>query len=109
MKRHHDILGLSALLLGLFAAVPAHAEGTEGAIQLALGTPIVTYSSSTTTIEEDPIEIETDVSRTVWGLGNEVAGELGYGLTDSLVLGAFVSASDLQPTAHAAATRVTQI
>ena len=90
MKR---IIGISsaALTFGLtLFARPAAAQDVEGAFQLGLGTSILTYESITTTVETAAGDQDTDSSTTTWGVRDEVVGELGYGLTESLVLGGFV-------------------
>jgi hypothetical protein len=53
-------------------------------------TPLFSYRSQTVEIEAAGQETETDISSTAWGLREEVTGELGYGVGDSLVLGALV-------------------
>jgi hypothetical protein len=90
MTRLHRIFGLGLALAGVSAALPAHAEATEGAVQIGLGTTIVNHTSSTLTIHGDLSDTDRDISQTNWGLGNAVSGELGYGLNESLVLGTFL-------------------
>jgi hypothetical protein len=45
----------------------------------------------TLTTEVAGVESDTDNSTTSWGIGDEVFAEIGYGLGDSMVLGALVT------------------
>ncbi|HEY5956770.1 MAG TPA: hypothetical protein VIV60_09465, partial [Polyangiaceae bacterium] len=67
---------------------------TAGALQLALGTDIVSYTDTSVTRKQvpnpgGPVDLKTDRSTTRWGFSNQssVAFEGGYGLTDSIVVG----------------------
>lgn len=81
----------SALSLGvLFASTRAHAQTTEGALQLGLATPLFTYTSVSLSAEQGGLETDTDTSSTEWGLRQSVTGEIGYGVGEGLVLGALV-------------------
>jgi hypothetical protein len=80
----HLVVCCGAVLLGGRAV----AQDTEGAFQLALVTDLLSYSSATIEFDETGVEVETTVLN--WGVRDNVALELGYGITDMLVLGAFV-------------------
>jgi hypothetical protein len=64
----------------------AAAQSIQGAVQLGLTTPLVSYTSQTTT--NDDTDAEVDITQTNWGIREEVALELGYGLSELIVLGA---------------------
>lgn len=87
MLRLRRILGSIIALGALSAASPAMAQDTDGALQLGLTTPIFSYTTGSTTTEFGGDETEIDTSNTTWGLRDEVVGEIGFGLGDSLVLG----------------------
>lgn len=74
-------------------SMTAHAQKTEGALQLALGTDFLTYSSGTATLDRPGGEVKTKVKTFNWGFAsrNRVNLEGGYGLTDSLVLGGLLA------------------
>jgi len=75
------VVSIGSSLVALLAAPLAHAE--EGEFQLGLATPFLVYQSVTN--ETDPED--TDVSTTTWGITHEVLGEIGYGITPSLIVG----------------------
>ncbi len=89
MTQLHFLLASALVLGGTLVAAPAHA--TEGAVQLGIGTPFLVHTNATLTEEAEVVgESETERSTTAWGLGHNLWGEVGYGVSDSLVLGAFV-------------------
>lgn len=75
------VVSIGSSLVALLAAPLARAE--EGEFQLGLATPFLVYQSVTQ--ETDPED--TDVSTTTWGITHEVLGEIGYGITPSLLVG----------------------
>jgi hypothetical protein len=74
----------------LGSAATSHAQNTEGAFQLGLSTALFSYTNTTVTGEAGGVESDTDSSTTSWGIRDSAAAELGYGVTDSLVLGGFL-------------------
>jgi hypothetical protein len=84
IRRLAGLLALSAALL----PGAASAQDTEGAFQLGLGTSLFSYSSAT--LENDDTGAEIDSSVTMWGVRQSVSAELGYGLSDMIVLGGMV-------------------
>jgi hypothetical protein len=64
----------------------AEAQEVAGRFQLGLGTPVFTYSSIGTEVGDDP-SVEVDVATTNWGVHDAAVLELGYGLSNALVLG----------------------
>lgn len=86
-------------ILGSFAFVSlhsmtAHAQKTEGALQLALGTDFLTYTSASTAVDVPGVGERTLKTKAFnWGFAsrNGVNLEGGYGLTESLVLGGFLA------------------
>ena len=88
MKAKYACIG--AFLVVAASSATAHAQKTQGAVQLGLGTPVFSYSSSATTLELNGVEEETETSGIQWGIRQEVMFELGYGVTDMIVVGGFV-------------------
>jgi hypothetical protein len=93
---NHKTLGFlcSATVLSLLSGA-AQAQTSAGALQLALGTDIVTYNSSSYTVQYPGVlgRVETISSGTTrWGFSDRsgVNIEGGYGLGDSLVLGGII-------------------
>lgn len=90
----HKTLGLLCSVGAItFISVQAHAQVTEGALQLGVGTSLATYTSqSVTDNQADGTRDTTDYKSFRWGF-HERSGVLvegGYGLGDSLVLGGIV-------------------
>lgn len=91
MKYKHSCLAL-ATLVTLSGA--AFAQDIQGAIQLGLGTGLITYNKDT--VEQEVgggVSVDVDYARTNWGFHGTsgVQFEGGYGLTDSLVLGGLLA------------------
>jgi hypothetical protein len=93
---NHKALGLlcSATVLSVLSGT-AQAQTTAGALQLALGTDIVTYTNASATVQRPPDEggdVTTKYGTTRWGFADRSGVNLegGYGLGDSLVLGGIV-------------------
>jgi hypothetical protein len=92
--RNKTLTALIAIGFVSIVSSRAQAQTTAGALQLGLGTNLLTYSSDTisehqvlnngTTIEYKGIE-----QNTTWGLANRngIYLDAGYGITDMLVLG----------------------
>jgi hypothetical protein len=84
-------VGLVVLVSGM-----AQAQNSAGALQLALGTEVITYNSSNVTWDAYPVQAQGNYkinqSGVHWGFNNHssVNIEGGYGLGDSLVLGGFI-------------------
>jgi hypothetical protein len=93
MSTSSSRLGSAALAFALsLAAAPAQAE--EGAFQVGLGAWVVSHESADTEIElpAPAGDVEEDSSETRWGLGDHATWlELGYGITDSLIIGGILS------------------
>jgi opacity protein-like surface antigen len=92
--RNQTLTALSIVGLASLISTHASAQNIERALQLGLGTNLITYSSASITQNVPAgngttIEYESVNRTTVWGLGsrNNVTFEGGYGITDSLVLG----------------------
>jgi len=90
MKRSTWTVGPAVMSAILASAAPSNAQSTEGAIQLGLSTTLFSYTKGTVTAEVGGLESDTDNSTTSWGIRDSAAAELGYGVTDSLVLGGFL-------------------
>jgi outer membrane protein W len=88
------ILVLALAAAGLFTTTAARAQKTEGAFQLGLSTSVLSYSTGTLEVESETLglEADADISTTSWGIGEDspVTLELGYGVTDMLVIGGFL-------------------
>jgi hypothetical protein len=78
-----------SLVASLSFASGAAAQATEGAFQLALSTDLVSYSSVSLEADEFDDDLETKTTR--WGLRDQVEIELGYGVGELVVIGAFVT------------------
>jgi len=91
MVQSNKLIGLGGFLTAMIWAAPVCAQSTEGALQLGLGAGILNHSSLTVTTEAAGVESDTDSSNTSWGIGDNAFGEIGYGLGDSMVLGALVT------------------
>jgi hypothetical protein len=78
----------------------AQAQNVDGRFQLGLGTPIVSYSAVTTEIGDNP-SVEVDVDTTSWGIRNIAMLELGYGLSNALVLGGVLRFGGTSTTSEA--------
>lgn len=83
---------LSVVVAAGVAAPRAHAQETAGAFQLGLSTSFISYTSGTTEVELPTGDVSADVSEVNWGFtgDNGVVLELGYGVTDIVILGGFV-------------------
>lgn len=79
---------LLASLVALTSAysAPAAAQQIEGAVQLALSTDLVSYTSVTLTEEDSDVDRDTTVTQ--WGIRDGAMLELGYGVTEMIVVGA---------------------
>ena len=90
------VVCVSSCLIALAATPLAHAE--EGELQLGLGTPFLGWSSTT----EDPDNgDEQKTSGITWGIGHEVHGEIGYGITPNLIVGGLVQLGGTSMTLEA--------
>jgi hypothetical protein len=67
----------------------AAAQDIEGRAQLGLTTPIIAYTSQTVTNDDN--DVDADVTQTSWGIRENVTLELGYGLSELIVLGAIAT------------------
>jgi hypothetical protein len=93
---NHKTLGFlcSAAVFSLLSGA-AQAQTTAGALQLALGTDVVTYTNASATVQypvTDGGDVTTKYGTTRWGFADRsgVNFEGGYGLGDSLVLGGII-------------------
>lgn len=88
------VSGVFALGL-LLSGAAAHAE--EGEIQLGLATPFLVYTKTT----EEDYSFDREQIVWQWGVGHEVVGEVGYGVTAHLNVGGlfrvYGTAGILQP------------
>ena len=89
---------MGGLLAMAMSSATAHAQETQGAFQLGLGTPVFTYGSSTTTLELGGEEQETETSGIGWGIPQDAMFELGYGVTDMIVVGGLLELSGTSQT-----------
>lgn len=73
-------------------SMAAHAQKTEGALQLGLGTDFLTYTNASMKVDVPGGERTLKTKTFNWGFAsrNGVNLEGGYGLSDSLVLGGIV-------------------
>lgn len=83
---HSIKLLVSAFACLLALTATAAAQNIEGKVQLGLSTPLIAYTSQTSTNEDNDAEV--DLTQTDWGIREQVMLELGYGLSDMIVLGA---------------------
>jgi hypothetical protein len=90
---NHKALGFlcSAAVLSLLSGT-AQAQTTAGALQLALGTDIVTYTNASATVQYPTGDATTKYGTTRWSFADRSGVNLegGYGLGDSLVLGGII-------------------
>lgn len=103
--QHRTIAVLGSLALASLYATSANAQSTDGALQLGLGTDVLTYTSGSQTLELPVVgEQETETSSFAWGFGrhNGINLEGGYGLGDSLVIGGFMALGGLSESAKLA-------
>jgi hypothetical protein len=89
-------LVLALVPLALLAARPASAQFTEGRVQLGLGTALFSYTSGSVEADDSGTEVDTSVIQ--WGIRNGVTSEVAYGITDTLVLGAFLTLGGISQT-----------
>lgn len=80
-------------------AAPAGAQNVEGTVQLGLTTDLVSYSKQTLTYDDSDADLETEVTR--WGLREGIALEIGYGVSDMIVVGAMASLGGVSQTIDA--------
>ena len=66
----------------------AMANKTDGQIQIGVTTPVYTVTRWTDVQEINGEDEDTAVSGSEWGFRNQVTGELGYGVSKYVVLGA---------------------
>lgn len=87
----HKTLGLFCTVAALsLVSGKAQAQISEGALQLGVGTNLLTYTSSSVTDSlADGTKLTSDTGAWRWGLAERsgVLFEGGYGIGDSLVLG----------------------
>ncbi len=101
MTRLRTLLVLASFTGGAFLTAPAYAQSTEGAVQLGISSPFLTHTEATLTTESQVAalpDLESEVSQTNWGLGQQFVAEVGYGLNDSLLLGAVVELAGISQT-----------
>ncbi len=100
-------VGVISLLSGT-----AQAQTTAGALQLALGTDVVTYTNASGTVQYADVrgDVTTANKTTRWGFANlsGVNIEGGYGLGDSLVLGGIVGLGGWSQKQEVTARSVTE-
>lgn len=70
------------LVLGLLLTAQ-RAQAEEGELQLGLATPFLVYSKATDKLDAG----DSKTSGWAWGIGHNVVGEIGYGVTANLNLG----------------------
>jgi len=92
----HKVLGFLCSVGALSClSGTAQAQNTAGALQIGLGTDVVTYTSQSGTVQyPQPVgDVAADRKTTRWGFGSHSGINLegGYGIGDSLVVGGFVS------------------
>lgn len=90
---HQATVFLCALGLVSAYSLTSHAQNTDGALQLGLGTDVLSYTSGSVTVDTPVGERSIDASSFNWGFSqrNGVDVEGGYGLGESLVLGGFLA------------------
>lgn len=103
-----NVRGVLAMCLAVGAgswSLSAQAQETEGALQLGLGTSVFSYSSASLEAEAQGVTQDLDISTTRWGLSDTQATlELGYGLSDMIVLGGFAQLGGASTTTEIGAT-----
>jgi hypothetical protein len=72
----------------LLLSVPAAAQQTDGAFQFSLITELAAYTNGVIELEATGTEIDTTVTH--FGIRDAVALEVGYGIGEMLIAGAFV-------------------
>lgn len=82
-------LVLVSVTLAAVLATSAAAQDIQDRFQLQLSTDLVSYNSVTT--ESDVFDDDVKQSTTKWGVHRNVLLELGYGVSDMIVVGAFVT------------------
>lgn len=82
------VASLAVCGAALLPAGRAQAQDTRGAWQVGLSTDLLTYFHAN--IENDDTGIEEERSLLTWGVRDNVAVELGYGIHEMLVFGAFL-------------------
>lgn len=92
MQRRVRSLALAGFIVVSFCAGQASAQNVAGAVQLGLGTDIVSYSNNTLEVDAPTGDLETETSTTEWGITGEsgVSFEVGYGASEAIVAGAFL-------------------
>jgi opacity protein-like surface antigen len=97
--RNTTLTALSVIGFASIVTTQAKAQNIEHALQLGLGTNFLAYSNTTLTQDQPAdlnnpnngrtVEYKTVNRTTEWGLSNRsgINLEVGYGITDSLVLG----------------------
>lgn len=84
----------AALTAATLVARPSAAQSVRGDGQLALAVPVLGYTSTTVKTEDTSgvvsVSSERDVSNIVWGIRAAPTLELGYGISDMVVLGALL-------------------
>ena len=94
--RKTTVATLTAVGLVSFLATNAHAQAVAGALQVGIGTGLVSYTSPTYTVHNYPVgpgaivgDLKTNPPITTWGFAsrNGVTLEGGYGLNDMFVIG----------------------
>ena len=70
-------------------ATTATAQDIEGRFQLGLSTDLVSYTDATLTNDDN--DQDADMTTTRWGIRENVLLELGYGVSDMIVIGAMAT------------------
>jgi hypothetical protein len=83
------LLFISVALAAMFITNSAAAQEVQDRFQLALSTDLVSYNS--VTLESDLFDDDVKQSNTKWGVHRSVLLELGYGVSDMIVVGAFAT------------------
>ena len=82
---------LSSCLVAAVASVTtvALAQDSNGKLQIGLGADVFAHSSTDLDIEVGPVDDDVEDTATTWGFTERsaVSFEMGYGLTDGLILG----------------------
>jgi hypothetical protein len=77
----------SAFLLAF--TTTAAAQDIEGRFQLGLSTDLVSYTDATLTNDDNDEDV--DITTTRWGIRESVLLELGYGVSEMIVIGAMAT------------------
>ena len=92
MSTRAIIVAMSLAAVGVALPATARAQTTDGALHLGLSTSVVEYTSLSGEYEWGALQTDVEASNTSWGFReNGVMLDVGYGLTDSIVLGGFIS------------------